>query len=187
MQVLISDMLSYSRVGISGKPFVRTDCNAILKRSLNNLRIPLEQSGAVVTYDALPEVMADPIQLSQLLQNLINNAIKFHPHQEKPRIHISADRRGKEWVFSVSDNGIGIPAEYHEKVFEMFQRLHDKKGYPGSGIGLATCKKIVERHGGRVWVESEPGKGSTFYFTVPDSSREHVVSADISSIPSLNN
>jgi signal transduction histidine kinase len=187
MQVLISDMLSYSRVGISGKPFVRTDCNAILKRSLNNLRIPLEQSGAVVTHDALPEVMADPIQLSQLLQNLINNAIKFHPHQEKPRIHISADRRGKEWVFSVSDNGIGIPAEYHEKVFEMFQRLHDKKGYPGSGIGLATCKKIVERHGGRVWVESEPGKGSTFYFTVPDSSREHVVSADISSIPSLNN
>jgi signal transduction histidine kinase len=186
MQTLINDMLSYSRVGISGKPFVRTDCDAVLKRSLNNLRIPLEQSGAVVTRDDLPEVMADPIQLSQLLQNLINNAMKFHGG-EKPRIHISAERKGKEWVFSVSDNGIGIPAEYHEKVFEMFQRLHDKKGYPGSGIGLATCKKIVERHGGRVWVESEPGKGSTFYFTIPDGSREHLVSADISSIPSLNN
>jgi signal transduction histidine kinase len=185
MQTLINDMLSYSRVGISGKPLVRTDCDAILKRSLNNLRVPLEQSGAVITYDALPEVMADPIQLSQLLQNLINNAIKFH-REEKPRIHISAKRTGKEWVFSVSDNGIGIPAEYHEKVFEMFQRLHDKKGYPGSGIGLATCKKIVDRHGGRIWVESKPGNGSTFYFTIPDGSREHIVSADISVIDSIH-
>jgi light-regulated signal transduction histidine kinase (bacteriophytochrome) len=172
-------------VGISGKPFVRTDCDAILKRSLNNLRIPLEQSGAVVTHDALPELMADPIQLGQLLQNLINNAIKFH-REEKPRIHISAERKGKEWVFSVSDNGIGIPAEYHQKVFEMFQRLHDKKGYPGSGIGLATCKKIVERHGGRIWVESERGNGSTFYFTIPDGSRQHIVSADVSVIDSIH-
>jgi light-regulated signal transduction histidine kinase (bacteriophytochrome) len=167
MQTLISDMLSYSRVGISGKPFVQTDCAAILNRTLSNLRIPLEQSGAVVTHDPLPKVMADPIQLNQLLQNLISNAIKFHG-EEKPHIHISVKRKGKEWVFSVSDNGIGIPAEHSERIFEIFQRLHNKKEYPGTGIGLATCKKIVERHGGHIWIESEIGKGSTFYFTIPD-------------------
>jgi light-regulated signal transduction histidine kinase (bacteriophytochrome) len=120
-----------------------------------------------VTHDPLPEVMADPIQLSQLLQNLIGNAIKFRG-ENKPLIHISAKRKKKEWVITVSDNGIGIPAEYTEKIFEMFQRLHNKKEYPGTGIGLATCKKIVERHGGRIWVESNPGRGSTFYFTLPD-------------------
>jgi signal transduction histidine kinase len=167
MQTLISDMLSYAHVGTSGKPFVQTDCTEVLNRSLANLRVPLEQSGAVVTHDPLPEVMADPIQLSQLLQNLINNAIKFHG-EEKPRIHISAERKEKEWLFSVSDNGIGIPAEYSERIFEIFQRLHNKKEYPGTGIGLSTCKKIVERHDGRIWVKSEPGKGSTFFFTIPD-------------------
>jgi len=123
-----------------------------------------------VTHDPLPEVMADPIQLSQLLQNLISNAIKFR-REEKPSIHISALRKEKEWVFSVSDNGIGIPAEYSEGIFEIFQRLHNKKEYPGTGIGLATCKKIVERHGGHIWVESEPGEGSTFYFTIPDKEK----------------
>lgn len=167
MQTLISDMLSYARLGTNGKPFVPTDSTAILNRSLANLRIPLEQSDAVVTHDLLPEVIADPIQLSQLLQNLINNAIKFRS-EEIPLIHISAERNEKEWVFSVSDNGIGIPAEYSERIFEIFQRLHNKKEYPGTGIGLATCKKIVERHGGRIWVKSEPGKGSTFYFTIPE-------------------
>jgi signal transduction histidine kinase len=120
-----------------------------------------------VTYDPLPKVMADPLQLSQVLQNLISNAIKFHG-DEKPHIYISAEQKGKEWVFSVSDNGIGIPAEHSERIFEIFQRLHNKKEYPGTGIGLATCKKIVERHGGRIWVKSEPGKGSTFYFTIPE-------------------
>ncbi len=167
MQTLISDMLSYARVGASGKPFVQTDCTEVLNRSLTNLRVTLEQSGAVVTYDPLPEVMADPIQLSQLLQNLINNAIKFHG-EEQPHIHISAERKEKEWLFSVSDNGIGIPAEYSERIFEIFQRLHNKKEYPGTGIGLATCKKIVESHCGCIWVKSEPGKGSTFFFTIPD-------------------
>src|SRR3990170_4270707 len=167
MQVLISDMLSYARVGTSRKPFEMTDSNAVLKRSLANLRIHLEQSSAAVTHDPLPIVMADPIQLNQLLQNLISNAIKFHG-EEKPHIHISAERKEKEWVFSVSDNGIGIPAEHSERIFEIFQRLHNKKEYPGTGIGLATCKKIVERHGGRIWVKSEPGRGSTFYFTIPD-------------------
>jgi signal transduction histidine kinase len=169
MQTLISDMLSYSRVGTSTKPFVLTDFTDILNRLLANLRIPLEQSGALVTHDPLPEVMADPIQLFQLLQNLIGNAIKFRD-ENKSLIHISAKRKEKEWVFSVSDNGIGIPAEYTEKIFEMFQRLHNKKEYPGTGIGLATCKKIVERHGGHIWVESNPNGGSTFYFTIPDRS-----------------
>jgi light-regulated signal transduction histidine kinase (bacteriophytochrome) len=167
MQTLISDMLSYARMDISGKPFVQTDCAAILNRTLSNLRLPLEQSSAVVTQDPLPVVMADPIQLNQLLQNLISNAIKFHG-EEKPNIHISAERNEKEWVFSVSDNGIGMPAEHRERIFEIFQRLHNKKEYPGTGIGLSTCKKIVERHGGRIWVKSEIGKGSTFYFTIPD-------------------
>jgi signal transduction histidine kinase len=169
MQTLISDMLSYSRVGTSAKPFVLTDFTDILNRLLANLRIPLEQSGALVTHDPLPEVIADPIQLFQLLQNLIGNAIKFRD-ENKSLIHISAKRKEKEWVFSVSDNGIGIPAEYTEKIFEMFQRLHNKKEYPGSGIGLSTCKKIVERHGGHIWVESNPNGGSTFYFTIPDRS-----------------
>jgi signal transduction histidine kinase len=169
MQTLISDMLSYSRVGISDKPFVLTDFTDILNRLLANLRIPLEQSSAVVTHDSLPEVMADPIQLFQLLQNLIGNAIKFRD-KNKPLIHISAKRKEQEWVFSVSDNGIGIPEEYTEKIFEMFKRLHNKKEYPGTGIGLATCKKIVERHGGHIWVESNPDRGSTFYFTIPDRS-----------------
>jgi light-regulated signal transduction histidine kinase (bacteriophytochrome) len=167
MQVLISDMLSYARVGTSRKPFEMTDADAVLKRSLSNLRIHLEQSGAEVTHDPLPKVMADPLQLGQVLQNLISNAIKFHG-DEKPHIHISAEQKEKEWVFSVNDNGIGIPAEYSERIFEIFQRLHNKKEYPGTGIGLATCKKIVERHGGRIWVKSEPGKGSTFYFTIPN-------------------
>jgi len=175
MQTLISDMLSYSRVGTSGNLFVPTDCTTILNRSLANLRISLEQSGAVVTHDHLPEVMADPIQLVQLLQNLISNAMKFCG-EAKPLIHISAERKEKEWVFSVSDNGIGIPAEHSERIFEIFQRLHNKKEYPGTGIGLSTCKKIVERHGGDIWVKSEPDKGSTFYFTIPDRSNSDLLS-----------
>ncbi len=166
MQALISDLLSYSRVGINGKPFEMIDSGAVLKRSLSNLRIHIEQSSATVTHDPLPMVMADPLQLGQVLQNLISNAVKFHG-EEKPHIHISAERKEKEWVFSISDNGIGIPAEHSERIFEIFQRLHNRKEYPGTGIGLATCKKIIERHGGRIWVKSAPGKGSTFYFTIP--------------------
>jgi signal transduction histidine kinase len=167
MQTLINDILSYSRVGTSGRSFVLTDFTAILNRSLSNLKIPLEQSSAVVTHDPLPKVMADPIQLVQLLQNLVSNAIKFCGDR-KPLIHISAERKGKEWVFSVSDNGIGIPTGHRERIFEIFQRLHTRKEYPGTGIGLAMCKKIVERHGGHIWVKSETGKGSTFYFTISD-------------------
>jgi light-regulated signal transduction histidine kinase (bacteriophytochrome) len=119
-----------------------------------------------VSHDSLPEVMADNTQLAQVFQNLIINGIKFHS-EKAPKVHISAEKKEREWVFSVQDNGIGIDPQYSEKIFEVFKRLHNKEAYPGTGIGLAVCKKIIERHGGRIWVESELGNGSTFYFTLP--------------------
>jgi PAS domain S-box-containing protein len=170
MQTMISELLEFSRVGRADKSFERTDSNAVLTNSLANLRNAIDQSNASVTHDPLPEVMADQVQLIQLFQNLISNALKFCG-ASPPRIHISAVKRDKEWVFSVRDNGIGIPEEHLGDVFELFQRLHKDK-YPGTGIGLSTCKKIVERHGGRIWVESEAGKGSTFYFTLPAGNNE---------------
>ncbi|MGA9348780.1 MAG: ATP-binding protein, partial [Anaerolineae bacterium] len=172
MQALINDLLAYSRVGTRGKPFEPTDCEAVFEQALTNLQVAIEESGAAVTHDLLPTVMADATQLTQLFQNLIGNAIKFRS-EEPPRVHISVNRQSKianrksEWVFSVRDNGIGIDPEYHERIFLLFQRLHTREEYPGTGIGLAVCKKIVERHGGRIWVESQPGKGSIFYFTIP--------------------
>jgi len=165
-------------VGTRGKPFEPTDCEAALNRALANLRVAIEESGTVVTHDGLPTVVADDSQLVQLFQNLIDNGIKFHG-EEPPRIHVSAEclplpqagegrgGGGNEWVFSVRDNGIGIAPEFFERIFIIFQRLHGREEYSGTGIGLAICKKIVERHGGRMWVESQPGEGSTFYFTVP--------------------
>jgi chemotaxis family two-component system sensor kinase Cph1 len=126
----------------------------------------MEEAGAKVTRDPLPTVMADDIQLGQLFQNLIANAMKFRG-EEPPRIHVSAKQNGDEWLFSVRDNGIGIDPTLTDRIFIMFQRLHGMKEYPGTGIGLAICKKIVERHGGRIWVESEIGEGTTFYFTMP--------------------
>ena len=165
MEKLISDILAYARAGSQGKSFEPTDCSEALDIALANLKEAVESGNAEIIRDPLPKVMADPIQMVQLFQNLIGNAIKLHG-EERPRIHISAKQIEKEWVFSVRDNGIGIPREHKERIFEIFQRLNKDK-YQGSGIGLAICKKIVERHGGRIWVESEIGKGSTFYFSIP--------------------
>jgi PAS domain S-box-containing protein len=166
MQGLINDLLAYSRVGTRAKGIEPTDCTDVLDQALANLKAAIEKSGAVVTHDPLPTVMADNLQLVQLLQNLIGNAIKFHV-EKPPCIHVSAEQKGNEWVFSVRDNGIGIDPQYAERIFVIFQRLHTREEYPGTGIGLAICKKIVERRGGRIWVESHPGTGSTFYFTIP--------------------
>jgi PAS domain S-box-containing protein len=166
MQDLIDDVLAYSRVGTRGKSFQPTDCNIIFRDAKANLKMAIEEVDAVVTHDHLPTIMADGVQLISLLQNLIGNAIKFHG-QRTPRVHVSAEPNENEWVFSISDNGIGIAAEDIERIFVISQRLHSRAEYPGTGIGLAICKKIVNRHGGRIWVDSEPGKGSTFYFTIP--------------------
>jgi PAS domain S-box-containing protein len=166
MHTLINGLLTYSRVGTQGKPFEPTNCETILQHSLDNLKMTMEETGAVVTHDPLPTVMADDLQLGQLFQNLIGNAIKFHG-EDPPRVHISVRPDGNQWVFSVRDNGIGIAPEFKERIFLIFQRLHGKEKYPGTGIGLAVCKKIVEGHGGRIWVESELGKGATFHFTLP--------------------
>jgi chemotaxis family two-component system sensor kinase Cph1 len=121
----------------------------------------------VVTHDNLPTVMADSALLTSLFQNLIGNAIKFHG-AEAPRVHISSERKEDEWVFAVRDNGIGVDEQFQEQIFAAFRRLHTRDEYPGTGLGLATCKKIIEYHGGRIWMKSETGKGSTFYFTIPD-------------------
>src|SRR5579862_5374257 len=171
MQTLISDLLNYSRVGTQGKPLVPTDSRTLLKRVLESLQISIEESGAVIVSDTLPVVMADPQQLGQLFQNLIINAIKFHG-KDVPRIRISSERNGKEWKFSVQDNGIGISPEHADRIFIIFQRLHTKTEYPGTGIGLAICKKIVERHGGRIWIEPSPEGGASFCFTMSAAERQ---------------
>jgi len=167
MQALIEDLLDYSRLETKGKILESVNCNELIDKTITDLEASINESKAEVTHDTLPNIVADSLQLSRLFQNLISNAIKYRG-AEKPRIHISASRGKDEWVFSVRDNGIGIDPEYFEKIFVIFQRLHSREEYPGTGIGLAICKKIVELHGGRIWVDSEPGKGSTFYFTIPD-------------------
>ena len=172
MQALINDLLSYSRVGTRGEELGITDCEAVLDRSLADLQGAVEESNAAVTHDPLPTVMADASQLGHVFQNLIGNAIKYRGNKA-PEIQIGAERQDSEWLFSVSDNGIGIDAQYLERIFVIFQRLHTKGNYPGTGIGLALCKKIVERHGGRIWVDSQPGKGSKFYFTIPTAGDHH--------------
>ncbi len=169
MDGLIKALLSYSRVDTRGKEFAPTDCEEILERTLRDLRFAIEENDAVVTHDPLPTVLADATQLGQLFQNLIGNALKYRG-EEPPRVHLSASpspQRGEgEWLFAVRDNGIGIDEKHFKRIFVIFQRLHARGEYEGTGIGLATCKKIVERHGGRIWVESQPGAGSTFYFTL---------------------
>jgi PAS domain S-box-containing protein len=166
MQRLINDLLIYSRVGTRGKSFEPTDSHAVLGQAIANLSALIEENQAVVTNDDLPPIMVDESQMVQLFQNLIGNAIKFRGDQS-PRIHVSAEQKGNEWVFSVKDNGIGIDPQFNERIFVVFKRLHQKEEYPGTGMGLAICKKIVERHGGRIWVKSELEKGSTFYFSIP--------------------
>ncbi|MDZ8188331.1 MAG: GAF domain-containing protein [Nostoc sp. ChiSLP02] len=208
MQILINDLLNYSRLSTRGQPFVRFDCNIVLKQAIANLQVAIADSNAIITFDTLPEVIGDATQLTQVFQNLIANAIKFCQNQQ-PRIDIGVGSRewgvgsrtdekvGKdegdkgentslsssspplptphsplptpnEYLFWVRDNGIGIEPQYAERIFVIFQRLHGRDKYPGTGIGLAICKKIIERHDGRIWVESKPGQGSTFYFTIPD-------------------
>ena len=166
MKQLIEDLLAYSRVGTKGKEFKATPVESAFRRAVTNLRAAIEESGAEVTHDPLPTVSADEVQLAQLFQNLMGNALKFKG-PEKTKIRVEAIENPTEWEFHVRDNGIGIEKQYFERIFMLFQRLHTKGDYPGTGIGLAICKKVVERHGGRIWVESEPGKGSSFNFTLP--------------------
>ena len=166
MKQLIEDLLAYSRVGTRSRDFKPMAVEGALARAITNLRAAIEESGATITHDALPTVKADEVQLGQLFQNLMGNALKFRG-SAPPKIHVQCSESQTEWHFAVCDNGIGIEPQYFERIFMLFQRLHTKGDYPGTGIGLAICKKVVERHGGRMWVESGPGEGSAFHFTLP--------------------
>jgi signal transduction histidine kinase len=165
MQRMINDLLAYSRVGTKGGAFEPVDCGEALDQALANLRLKIRESGAVITRDPLPVIRADMSQIVQVFQNLISNSIKFRG-QARPEIHVSAGQKGDEWQFLVRDNGIGFDPAYAENIFVIFKRLHPVSAYPGSGIGLTICRKIIERHGGRIWAESEAGKGTAFYFTI---------------------
>jgi light-regulated signal transduction histidine kinase (bacteriophytochrome) len=167
MAELIHDLLAYSRVSTAASRPKAASCEEALERAAANLRLGISDSGAIISHDELPTVMADPTQLTQLLQNLIGNAIKFHRPGVAPEVHLGGRHDGAQWVLWVRDNGIGIPADQDDRIFKVFQRLHTRAKYPGTGIGLAICKKIVERHGGKIWVEPQIGEGTTFFFTLP--------------------
>jgi light-regulated signal transduction histidine kinase (bacteriophytochrome) len=168
MQGLIQDLLAYSRAGSNGKELREISSEDALKLALTNLRAAVEQSGALVTHDSLPVIKTDETQLTQIFQNLVGNAIKYR-RAESPQVHISASKNGgNEWIFSVRDNGLGIDPQYFDRIFILFQRLHGRDEFEGTGIGLAICKKLLERLGGRIWVESQPEKGSTFYVALPE-------------------
>ncbi|RJP16168.1 MAG: PAS domain-containing protein [Candidatus Abyssobacteria bacterium SURF_5] len=167
MKALIESLLEYSRVQTRGKEPEAVDAEEVLARVLQTLGSLIRENHATVTHDTLPVVVADPIQFSMVFQNLIDNAIRFRKEDEPLKVHISAKEAGNEWVFSVSDNGIGIEPRHYERIFRLYQRLHTRGEHTGTGIGLAICKRVVERHGGRIWVESIPGAGSTFFFTIP--------------------
>ncbi len=171
MQTLIDDVLAYSKVDMQAIAFGLTEVETPLNRTLSNLRGRIHETGAIITHDPLPTVMADSTQLMQLFQNLIANAIKFRS-DKPPQIHIGAERLEDEWLFSVRDNGIGLDPRFSDRIFIIFQRLHTREEYPGTGMGLAICKKIIECHRGRIWVESQLGEGATFYFTIPVGGRE---------------
>jgi two-component system, chemotaxis family, sensor kinase Cph1 len=176
MQRLIQDLLSFSRVTTRGKPLVRQDPHDALGEALKNLQLTIQETSALVSNDELPEVLADRGQLVQVFQNLIGNAIKFRRPEVPPRVHVGVrpdtEQRGF-WMFEITDNGIGIDPAYFNRLFVIFQRLHTKQEYPGTGIGLAICKRIIERHEGRIGVESEPGKGTCFYFSLKAAGAEH--------------
>ncbi|MBF0484087.1 MAG: DUF4118 domain-containing protein [Candidatus Omnitrophica bacterium] len=166
MQTLITDLLSYSRIGRAELPMKDVDVDSIVNKIIKGMSSSIEQSGGIVSHDQLPVLLAHEISIIQLFQNLISNALKFRG-EEAPRIHISVKRNDAGWTFSVADNGLGIEPQYHERIFQIFQRLHSRSEYSGTGIGLSICKKIVENYGGEIWVESQKGKGSIFYFTIP--------------------
>ena len=168
MHAMIQDLLSFSRAGRRGQGFVRVETAQVFEQALGNLDALIEETKAQVTHDELPTVQAEPAQIGQVFQNLIGNAIKYGPRGRRAEVHVGARREDRGWVFWVRDNGIGIAAEHRERIFDVFQRLHTHQEYPGTGIGLAICKRIVESHCGRIWVESAPGQGSTFFFTIPD-------------------
>ena len=168
---MIESLLYYSRVGSRRKPLQPVECESAFKQAVADLKFAIDESGAEMTHDPLPQVMADKTQLIQLFQNLLGNAIKFRG-KEQPRIHVSAKQDSNEYLFSVGDNGIGMNPKYFERIFVIFQRLHGRGEYPGTGMGLSICRRIMERHGGRIWVESQPGEGSTFYVTIPKGSEQ---------------
>ena len=167
MTQLIDDLLVYSQVGSAGQDFVTVNCELIVHQVINRLSSAIAQHDAQITVDSLPEVQANPLQLGQLFQNLIGNALKYHRPGVAPVIHISAIAGDESWIFCCSDNGIGIEPQFFDQIFRAFKRLHSKAEYDGTGIGLAVCKKIVQRHGGRIWLESSPGKGSKLFFSLP--------------------
>jgi signal transduction histidine kinase len=166
MQTLIHDLLEYARVDTRGRPLEPTNCERVLETVLANLKLAASENQAVIEHEPLPTVVGDSIQLAQVFQNLLGNAIKFHGNAP-PRIHIGARRNNGEWLFHVKDNGIGIDPKNFSRIFVLFQRLHTRQEYAGTGMGLAICKKIIERHGGRIWAESKPREGTTFFFTIP--------------------
>ena len=171
MGQLIDDLLMFSRVGTRDIALRPTETQGIVNRAIANLGAAIQECGAIVTCDDLPSVIGEPTLMAQLFQNLIGNAIKYRGDRT-PEIFVHAERGDGEWLFSIRDNGIGIDPKFGQRIFVIFQRLHGRGEYPGTGIGLAVCKRIVERHGGRIWVESQPGAGSTFYFTIPDRAEE---------------
>jgi light-regulated signal transduction histidine kinase (bacteriophytochrome) len=173
MQALVSDLLVFSRLTRHGDPFEPIDFDQVLRDVSANLEVAIAESDAVITSDPLPKLTADPPQMRQLFQNLISNALKFHG-EEPVRIHLSARKQDNAWLFSVKDSGIGIEPQYFERIFVIFQRLHTRDEYAGTGIGLALCKRIVERHSGRIWLESSPDKGTTFFFTIVDQAANGV-------------
>ncbi len=175
MQRLIKDLLDFSRVSMWGKPFAPVDCEKALSRAMENLRVIMEETGAQVTHDPLPTVPGDSFQLTQVFQYLIDNGLKFRRDGVEPKVHVSAARTDGEWIFSVRDNGIGIESQYYDRIFVIFQRLHGRRQYLGTGIGLAVAKRIVERHGGKIRVESKVGEGTVFHFTIP--ARDEIMEA----------